>query len=184
MPSVGLEFTPAETGVAGRDGPLGDGRGRDAVLSLASRDFISRADGLFESGFNGERETGACEFTRRGEGRPSSAKLLSDALGDNGSLARRGFEMGLVTVFALVGFVEAAFAVGFGVSLPSELSSVMGCGFRACATARGPAHLGIIGRATLARTKLESTVTGRTFSLILWCRAVSASPNTMCCTLL
>lgn len=182
MPSVGLGLTPAETGVPGRDGPLGDGRGRDAVLSLASRDFNSRADGLFESGFNGERETGAWELTRRVDGRLS--RLLSDALGDNGSLARRDFEIGLVTVFALVGFVEEAFAVGFGVSLPSELSSVMGCGFRACATARGPAHLGIIGRATLARTKLESTVTGRTFSLILWCRAVSASPNTMCCTLL
>jgi hypothetical protein len=58
MPSAGLALTPAETGVDGRDGPLGDGRGRDAVLSLASRDFMSNADGLFESGlkagFNGE----------------------------------------------------------------------------------------------------------------------------------
>lgn len=126
MPSVGLELTPAETGVAGRDGPLGDGRGRDAVLSLASRDFISRADGLFESGFNGERETDAWEPTRRVEGRLSKAKLLSDALGDLGSLIRRDFEVGLVTVFALVGFVEVAFVGGFGVSLPSELSSVMG----------------------------------------------------------
>lgn len=188
MPSEGLGLTPADTGVAGRDGPLGDGRGRDAELSLASKDFISRADGLFDSeiksGFNGERESGAWEPTRRAERRLSLAKLLSDALGDFGSLVRRDFEVGLATVFDLVGFVEEAFAVGFGVSLPSEESSVMGWGFRACATARGPAHLGIIGKATLARTKLESTATGKTFSLILWCRALSASPNTMCCTLL
>lgn len=110
----------------------------------------------------------------------SIAKRSSDVFGFLESFVRRDFEPGAATVFALVG----VFAVGLGVSLPSELSSVIGWGFRACATARGPAHLGNIGRATLARTKLDRTVTGKTFSLILWCRTVSATPNTMCCTLL
>jgi hypothetical protein len=149
------------------------------VLSLASKDFNSRADGLFDSfavkfGFNGE-----CVLFRR-EARVSIAKRSSDVFGFLESLVRRDFEPGVATVFALVG----VFAVGLGVSPPSELSSVIGWGFRACATARGPAHLGNIGRATLARTKLDRTVTGKTFSLILWCRTVSATPNTMCCTLL
>ena len=66
----------------------------------------------------------------------------------------------------------------------SDMTLVDGCDFLACATARGPAHCGKIGRPTLANTKLASTVTGKIFSLIFSCRAVSASPNTICCTLL
>jgi hypothetical protein len=54
------------------------------------------------------------------------SRLGSDAIGDFGSLTRRGFEIGLAMVFALVGFVGEAAGMGFGVSLPSEASSVMG----------------------------------------------------------
>lgn len=89
------------------------------------------------------------------------------------SLIRLDLELLDETVFALV-------ILGTSFSFASVAVSTIGCGFRAWATARGPAHRGNMGRATLARTKLASTVTGSTFSLILSCRAVSAKPNTMC----
>jgi hypothetical protein len=66
----------------------------------------------------------------------------------------------------------------------SEMMSSTGLGFRACAMASGPAWTGRKGAAMLARTRLESTVTGRTFSLIFSRRCGSAEPKTMRCTLL
>jgi hypothetical protein len=83
--------------------------------------------------------------------------------------------LGTATVCALVG--------GFGAGV-SEMMSSTGRGFLAWATASGPAQAGRIGHATLARTKLPSTVTGRIFSLIFCCLAASARPNTTCWTLL
>ena len=101
----------------------------------------------------------------------------SGALDLRCSLARLDLEVAAETVWALA---------GFGGSLASVVatSAVAGRGFRAWATARGPAHWGIMGRATLARTKLDRTVTGRTLSVILPWRAESARPKTMCWTLL
>ena len=39
---------PAETGVVGLVGRLGEGRGNDAELRRASRDLVSKAEGLGE----------------------------------------------------------------------------------------------------------------------------------------
>lgn len=61
----------------------------------------------------------------------------------------------------------------------SEMISSTGLGFRACAMASGPAWIGRKGAAMLARTRLESTVTGSTFSLIFSRRWGSAEPKTM-----
>ena len=61
----------------------------------------------------------------------------------------------------------------------SEMMSSTGLGFRACATASGQAWSGRKGAAMLARTRLERTVTGRTFSLIFSRRWGSAEPNTI-----
>lgn len=174
------------TGVAGRLGTfVVEGKGSEAELSLASNDFISRADARSE-----ERFVSACpldlglepcwELGRELRLRPSVGSATSwDAL-LGVSLTRLDRELEAVTVCALVG-------LGCSLSFVSSSSSPVvstGFGLRACATARGPAHCGIIGKATLARTKLDRTVTGNTFSLILSCRAESAKPKTMCWTLL
>ena len=88
---------------------------------------------------------------------------------------RFGFDF-TVTVCDLVGFTLS--------DAVSEMTSPVCCGFRAWATARGPAQEGSIGTAMLARTKLDSTATGRVFSRIFPWRTVSERPNTMCWTLL
>lgn len=175
--SPGLGTFPAEIGVVGLVGGRGEGRGKDDVLSLASNDFISRADGLpVPTGVldlpGGIMTGGGRVAVRVGFGEDSLDPLGSGALKVRpASLARRDRVFAAVTVRALAGLTF---------SLLSVVGSVIGCGLRACATAKGPAQRGIMGSATLARTKLESTVTGRTFSLIFSWRAVSASPNTMC----
>jgi hypothetical protein len=58
------------------------------------------------------------------------------------------------------------------------------CGFRAWATASGPANLGRMGAAMLPAIKLASTVTGKTFSFNRSFFFCSPPPNTICCTLL
>jgi hypothetical protein len=57
-------------------------------------------------------------------------------------------------------------------------------GFRACATANGPANFGRIGAATLPMIKLARRVTGSTFSFNRSRLRASSPPNTICCTLL
>jgi len=153
---------PAETGVDGLVVGRGDGSGRDAELNRASSDFSSRADGLFDSVGVLDRATGDVEWRAelRGAARcvSDACPLASGALDFRTSLARLDLDVAAVIVWA---------RVGFGASLVSvTVSGPMGRGFRACATASGPAHCGIIGSATLARTKLDRTVTGRTFSVI------------------
>jgi hypothetical protein len=64
--------------------------------------------------------------------------------------------------------------------LVSDMTSAVDEGFRACAIASGPAHLGRSGTAILANTKLASTVTGSTFSLIFSGLAGSPNPKTIC----
>lgn len=172
---------PAETGVVGLVGWLGEGRGRDAELNRASRDFISKAEGLglgdtgLDLGLSLDEED-CPPVPRELRGLPSGPSRALEAL-PSLSLARLDLDEPAVTVCALVGFQ-------FSFSLVSSTRSASGCGFRAWATARGPAHWGIMGSATLARTKLERTVTGRTFSRIFSCRALSPRPKTMCWTLL
>jgi hypothetical protein len=147
------------------------------VLSLApSNDLSSRADGrVVLAGVLdlwGGMIAGGGWGLRAGLGEESLDPLGSGALKVRVlSRARLEREFPAVTVRALEGLV---FSLGSCVSL------VTGCGLRAWATARGPAHCGNIGSATLASTKLERTVTGRTFSVIFSCRAVSASPKTIC----
>src|SRR5437762_14361194 len=92
------------------------------------------------------------------------------------SLARLDRALPAVTVRARVTWVT--------LSLDSDIRSLDDCGFRACATASGPAQCGTTGTATLPRTKLARTVTGSTFSVILSCRAASGRPKTICWTLL
>jgi hypothetical protein len=66
----------------------------------------------------------------------------------------------------------------------SEIVSSVGLGLLPCAIANGPAHLDSAGTATAARMRLESTVTGNTFSLIFSLCNPSLAPNTILCTLL
>lgn len=66
----------------------------------------------------------------------------------------------------------------------SGATSSIGRGLRACATASGATCCDSRGTPTLARTKLDSTVTGRTFSCIRSLLTGSAPPNTILCTLL
>ena len=82
--------------------------------------------------------------------------------------------------FVVVGVTVCARATFEGPLVVSTIGSPIGCGFLACATARGPAHCGRMGTAMLANTKLAKTVTGRTFSVIFSCLAESPSPKTMC----
>ena len=152
------------------------------MLSLApSNDLNSRADGrvVFTGVFDlwGGRIAGGGCGLRADLGEESLDPLGSGALKVRVlSLARLDREFPAVTVRALAG-LEFSFG-----SCASLLAT--GCGLRAWATARGPAHCGNIGSATLASTKLERTVTGSTFSVIFSCRAASASPKTICWTLL
>src|SRR4051812_43139842 len=62
----------------------------------------------------------------------------------------------------------------------SDITSPLDWGLRAWAIAKGPAHFGRNGTATLAKTKLASTVTGRTFSFIFSSLTGSANPKTIC----
>lgn len=144
----------------------GDGKGSEELLTLASNDFISNADGRLGSvggfGLGAVMDSDGCEAPR------GSFNVCSIGLFGSGaleilllSLARLDLELAAVTVCALVGLAASLF------SLASAVRSATGWGFRAWATARGPAHRGIMGSATLASTKLDSTATGRTFSLIL-----------------
>lgn len=166
---------PAEIGVLGLVEFLGDGSGSEVELSLASRDCISIVGVLLSSGR-------AWTFGKGDGGEPRESVLASRRRGSVGpfdgaldflfSLVLRERELPAVTVCARVGIGGGSFASG--------VISLSGWGFLAWATARGPAHRGIIGSATLARTKLASTATGRTFSLIFSCRPESAMPKTMC----
>lgn len=96
------------------------------------------------------------------------------------SLVRLDRVLAELTVCARVG---AMFLTGVGAGATSVVFST-GRGFLACATARGPAHWGRKGHAMLASTKLPSTVTGKTFSVIFSFLALSEIPKTMCWTLL
>lgn len=58
------------------------------------------------------------------------------------------------------------------------------CGRRACAIAKGPACLDKNGVAAAPSTMLDSTMTGRTFSLMRSLLTASGPPNTILCTLL
>lgn len=182
MLSLGRGVMPAETGVAGLVAATwGDGNGSDAVLRRASSGCISRADGLFDSEgafvLGLDDDDGREPFLPLGLRGPAE-RLPSGPTKLLPSLAR--FNLALDGMLRVL----CGFAGSFSFSLVSTRSSASGFGLRAWATARGPAHCGIIGRATLARTKLERTVTGRTFSLIFSWRPVSARPKTMCWTLL
>jgi hypothetical protein len=136
MLSPGRGPTPAETGVDGRVETLGDGRGKEAELSRASRDLNSSAEGLvggasdprgFVTVVTGTAERGVL-------GRVPSGLFASGALDILPSLVLLDRELVDDTVFALVG--------GFATSATSIAGSVKarGWGFRACATANGPAH--------------------------------------------
>ena len=91
------------------------------MLSLASNDLNSRADGLFESvanlGFSGEGATGVGEPLFDDAWRVMVGTLESCALGFLTSFARRDFELKADVVFALV---------GLGISLVSAVDSVIG----------------------------------------------------------
>ena len=62
MLSARVRGIPAETGVLGRVDGRGEGNGRDAELSRASRDCISKADGRLISagtfGFDAGEDVG------------------------------------------------------------------------------------------------------------------------------
>lgn len=96
------------------------------------------------------------------------------------SLRRLDFVLLEFTVSDREGLVLLAVTVV--VASTSEASA--GRGFLAWATASGPAQAGRRGHATLARTKLARSVTGRTFSFIFSWRPEPEMPNTMCWTLL
>ena len=66
----------------------------------------------------------------------------------------------------------------------SDITSSIGRGRLACAIAKGPACCGSIGKAIPANTRLESTVTGKTFSCIFSRFSGSPPPKTILCTLL
>lgn len=171
---------PAEAGVEGLVNVLGDltsGRGSDAELKFES--WIMRCAG----------RRGSVGVLIRFD--PAESGLVSDvALGDRCPVDLLPFgsspELALIGSRGLRGRPEDTVWLLeiLCVWLASEMTSSFDCGLRACAIARGPAHCGRIGTATLARTKLASTVTGRTFSLIFSSLAGSATPKTMCCTLL
>lgn len=178
---------PADKGVVGlvtaRDG-LESGRGSEAELNRASitmfsswegssapsrpRDADSTADDLDEA-----RGALAGDLVRR-----PACPLPSGALVMRPSFARLDRVFPTVTVCARAGTFLLVVAAG------SEMVSTTGRGFLAWATARGPAQWGRNGHATLARTKLPRTITGRTFSVIFSCLPVSEMPKTTCCTLL
>lgn len=163
-------------GVSGRIVCGGEGKGSDAELDIASILPSSRAAGLFPSRCSFDLGDAVDDWLTAFAAtvRAGDARFKLEELALRVSLTRFGLvDMGAVLDLA-----------GFTSSASSMAVSVMGCGFRACATARGPAHLGSIGRATLARTKLDKTVTGKVFSLIFSWRPTSARPKTMCCTLL
>lgn len=86
-------------------------------------------------------------------------------------------EVPAVTVWALAGFALWVIVV-------SGTGSAASWGFRAWATASGPAQLGSMGTATLASTKLARMVTGNVFSFIFSWRPGSVIPKTTCWTLL
>ena len=170
-------------------GVLGSGNGREAELSRASRAIPSRGDGRLGSVL--DRAAIEPDDGGRDEDEPGFGVLLGElpTCFASGALVTRPASFtrrGLVpllpdTVWALTGCfgVDDCF-----VGVVSGTVSLSGCGFLACATARGPAQLGKMGHATLARTRLASTLTGRTFSVIFSCLAVSDTPNTICWTLL
>jgi hypothetical protein len=182
---------PADTGVVGLETRRGleSGRGSEAELRRASRAKFSSRVGISASSRSRGADSGAFDLDG---GRPDFANdlplpgdlcglpcvLPSWALAMRPSFARFDRVLPAVTVCARVGTVLFAATAG------SDIVSITGRGFRAWATARGPAHCGNKGHAILARTKLPRTVTGRTFSVIFSCLAVSDSPNTTCCTLL
>lgn len=186
---IGSEgLMPAETGVAGRVtsfGDLGSGKGSEAELSLASKATFSRCDGRL-GGSAGDRgvdpeDAGLEPWVVRGPllevstpfcGPGALATLLL-------SLPRLDFVLLEFTVCARDGFALLTAVVAV-----SRSGASAGRGFLAWATARGPAQAGNIGHATLAKTKLARSVTGRTFSFIFSWRPESEIPKTICWTLL
>lgn len=182
--SVDRGANPAETGVEGRvtlfDGRV-SGSGRDDELNRDSRESISKCAwcrgstdvfgrSLLEFPVEGfVTIEGGTFFELPGGG--ASVWLPLRAL----SSRRFDFDFtGMVCDLAGFTFSDAV----------SDMRSPVCCGFRACATARGPAHEGSVGTAMLASTKLDSTVTGKVFSRIFPWRTVSDRPKTMCWTLL
>lgn len=121
--SPGLGETPAETGVVGLVVGRGDGRGREDVLSLASRDFISRAEGLVVPptgvlDLTGMAKADGSGATRVGFGEESLERFGSGALKVRpASRVRRDRDFVAVTVCALV---------GLGISLASRARSTIG----------------------------------------------------------
>lgn len=86
-----------------------------------------------------------------------------------------------VMLFPVTVWLLPSFCGGTGSSLTT---SSIGLGRLACATANGPASLCSAGNPTLPNTRLDSTVTGSTFSCIFSLLAGSAPPNTIRCSLL
>lgn len=183
---------PADTGVVGLVTSRGreSGRGNEAELRRASRTKSSSRLGISAPSCSRDADWEALDLDGGREAFAGDLPLVADlrglpacvlpswALTTRPSFARFGRVLPAEMVCARVGtflFTETA---------GSDSASTTGRGFRACATARGPAHCGRSGHAILARTKLPRTVTGRTFSVILSCRALSGRPKTTCCTLL
>jgi hypothetical protein len=175
---------PAVAGVVGLvtliRGDRESGNGKDEELRRGSRDCKSRREGrglisvcgdLVEVEDSGRSK----EAARTALGRTPFV-VLDDELAILLSLALRDR-----VVLGVVVWLRAIFCC---VWLPSDITSPVDCGFLACEIAKGPAHFGKKGTATLASTKLARTDTGSTFSLIFSCLVGSATPNTICCTLL
>lgn len=173
---------PAEAGVAGLGmGDLISGSGKDDVLSRASRAFMSRR---LVWRFAGPAELITVEPDEDGRegGRFDFGVGSVDLLG-SGALVTRPPSFSRRDL-VVAGETVCARAILLMVGVFSDITSSIGCGFLACATARGPAQRGNPGTATLASTKLASTLTGKVFSFIFSFLAESPKPNTICWTLL
>lgn len=178
---------PADMGVGGLGGS-GDfisGRGREDVLSRASRAFKSRClMGPLGPSIAGEVTVDPEDDVGRERGRFDLCWLSSgDPLG-SGALVTRPLSL-IVRRGLFTPVTETVCALDiFGWFVVSDITSSIGCGLRACATAIGPAARTRPGTATLASTKLANMVTGNAFSLIFSCLAASPNPKTICWTLL
>ncbi len=180
--------SPAEMGVAGRvtiRGDLRSGRGSEEELSRASSAIESRCEGGLLTDSTGVRAVEPEDAGRDGDCLDGLSEASVGVLG-SGALVKRAASLPRLDDLVVAELTVRALA-GFGVWSAATTSPDWDGdwdGFRACATARGPAQWGRTGRPTLARTKLARTVTGRMFSVIFSCLAESGRPKTTCWTLL